>query len=143
MLLAGIRVLEWAEGLAAPYATRLLADLGAEVIKIEPPGGGDRLRREGPATTEGDAALFGTINHGKRSLTLDPTRPSGAALFRALAQGSQVLVEAQPPGLLQQSGLGVRTLQAATPDLVVVSVSRFGQTGALRDRAGTDLTMLH
>jgi len=143
MLLAGIRVLEWAEGLAAPYATRLLADLGAEVIKVEPPGGGDMLRREGPAIATGDAALFGTINHGKRSLTLDPTRPSGAALFRALARGSQVLVEAQPPGLLQQSGLGVRELQAATPGLVVVSVSRYGQTGALRDRAGTDLTVLH
>ena len=138
MLLAGTRVLEWAEGLAAPYAARILADLGAEVIKIEPPGGGDMLRREGPVTASGDAALFGTINHGKRSVTLDPTRPSGAALFRALARRSQVVVEAQPPGLVD-----ARELQAATPGLVVVSVTPFGQTGALRDRAGTDLTVLH
>ena len=123
-------------------ATRILAGLGAEVIKIEPPGGGDMLRREGPATAA-DAALFGAINHGKRSLTLDPTRPSGAALFRALARRSQILVEAQPPGLPERSGLGARALQAATPALVVVSVSRFGQTGALRDWHGTDLTVLH
>src|SRR5487761_2192849 len=143
MLLAGTHELEWAEGLAAPHATRLLADLGAEVIKIEPPGGGDMLRREGPTTAAGDAALFGTLNHGKRSLTLDPTQPSGADLLRALTRRSQVLVEAQPPGLLQRSGLGVPDLQAATPGLVVVSVSRFGQTGALRDHVGTDLTVLH
>ncbi len=143
MLLAGTRVLEWAEGLAAPYATRILADLGAEVIKIEPPGAGDMLRREGPVTAAGDAALFGAINHGKRSLTLDPTRPSGAALFRALAGRSQVVVEAQPCGVFERSGFAVPELQAATPGLVVVSVSRFGQTGALRDRVGTDLTVLH
>jgi crotonobetainyl-CoA:carnitine CoA-transferase CaiB-like acyl-CoA transferase len=147
MLLAGTRVLEWAEGLAAPFATHILADLGAEVIKIERPGQGDALRREGPCAAKvasvTDSPLFGYVNAGKRSLTLDPTRPSGAALFRRLAAQCEVLVEAQPPGVLEQIGSGPARLHADNPGLVIVSVTPFGQTGPLRDAASSELTLMH
>ncbi len=147
MLLDGIRVLEWAEGLVAPFAARILGDLGAEVIKIERPGPGDALRREGPTAAKlgsvADSPLFGYVNSGKRSLTLDPTRPSGAALFRRLAKQSQVLLESQAPGMLEQIGSGPGLLHADNPGLVIVSVTPFGQTSPLRDTASCDLTLMH
>lgn len=147
MFLNGIRVLEWAEELVAPYAARILGDLGAEVIKIEHPGAGDSLRREGPETAKqgaaGDSPLFGYVNSGKRSLTLDPTTPSGAALFRRLANQSQLLIELQPVGTLTKIGCGVDELHAENPSLVVVSVTPFGQNSPLRDTACCDLTLMH
>ncbi len=145
MLLAGTRVLEWAEGLAAPYATRILADLGAEVLKIEMPGEGDPLRREEPslpARSLGRGALFAALNHGKRSLSFDPTRPGGARLFRQLAARSQILLASRPPALLSQKGFPLGALEAANPALVILELSLFGNSGAFKDYAGSDLTVL-
>lgn len=144
--LAGIRVLEWAQGIAAPFCARLLGDLGAEVIKIEPPSSGDALRREGPLAKDGnpsDGALFAYVNAGKRSVTLDPGQPSGAVLFAQLASKCDVLVESQAPGLVgrmlehnaSDAGSGTRPL--------IVSVTAFGQSGPLKSAPSSELTLSH
>jgi benzylsuccinate CoA-transferase BbsE subunit len=145
MLLNGISVVDWSGTLPGAFCARLLGDLGAEVIKLEPPGAGDPLRRCGPflpATAYGeDGALFAYVNHGKRGVTLDPSQASGMALLRRLLALTDVLVESQPAALLEQLGLSAEGLRAINPALVVVSVTALGR--GVEERATTDLTLTH
>ncbi len=146
MLLEGIRVIEWAETLPAAFGARILADLGAEVIKLERPGSGDPLRRLGPFLPDapyGEAsALFAYANHGKRMITLDTAAPSAIALLRRLLERSQLLIEAQPQRLLEEHHLTPAGLCRDNPALVVLSATAHGRTGA-GQRADSDLTLAH
>ena len=143
-ILEGVRVLDLTRVLAGPWATQNLADLGAEVIKIERPGQGDDTRRWGPpfiagaGGSEGDAAYYLACNRGKKSVTLDIASPRGRGLARALALKSDVLVENFKVGDLARHGLDAATLMAAHPGLVYCSITGFGQDGPYRDRPGYD-----
>ncbi len=140
--LAGIRVLDLSRVLAGPWCTQLLADLGADVLKIERPGQGDDTRPWGPPWHgEGDrrvAAYFLSANRGKRSAAIDFAREEGAALVRQLAQQSDIVVENFKVGGLEKFGLDAATLRSARPELVVASITGFGQDGPHADRAGYD-----
>ena len=141
-LLAGIRVLDLSRVLAGPWCTQLLADLGAEVIKIERPGVGDDTRHWGPPWHgEGDervAAYFLSANRGKKSAAIDFSKPEGAALVRKLAQECDVVVENFKVGGLRKFGLDAESLRAANPRLIVASITGFGQDGPYAERAGYD-----
>jgi crotonobetainyl-CoA:carnitine CoA-transferase CaiB-like acyl-CoA transferase len=133
--LAGIRVLELGNFIAAPTAGRLLAEFGAEVIKVERPGSGDELRRW--RLHGGDTSLlFRALGRNKKSVTLDLRAPAGQDIARQLAAESDVVLENFRPGTLEKWGLGPDELRAVNPDLVLVRVSGYGQTGPYRDRPG-------
>jgi formyl-CoA transferase len=140
--LEGIKVLDLSRVLAGPWCTQLLADLGAEVIKIERPGSGDDTRHWGPPWHgEGDervAAYFLSCNRGKKSAAIDFARPEGAALVRKLAEGADVVVENFKVGGLEKFGLVAKSLRAANPRVVYASITGFGQDGPYADRAGYD-----
>ena len=143
--LRGFRVIDLSRILAGPWASQMLADLGAEVIKIERPGSGDDTRGWGPpympdgagqATTE--AAYFHGANRGKQSVCIDISRPGGQALVRDLVAVSDVLIENFKVGGLKKYGLDYESLQQTSPCLVYCSITGFGQTGPYADRAGYD-----
>ncbi len=142
--LHGVRVLDLSRVLAGPWATQLLADLGAEVIKIERPGVGDDTRHWGPPFTTradgtpGDAAYFLCANRNKKSVTLDIAAPEGAAIARALAATSDVVVENFKTGGLKKYGLDHPSLSALNPRLVYCSITGFGHTGPRAHQAGYD-----
>jgi len=140
--LEGIKVLDLSRVLAGPWCTPLLADLGAEVIKIERPGTGDDTRHWGPPWHgDGDervAAYFLSCNRGKKSAAIDFARPEGAELVRKLAAQADVLVENFKVGGLAKFGLDAATLRAVNPRLVYASITGFGQDGPYADRAGYD-----
>jgi formyl-CoA transferase len=130
--LAGVRVIELGQLIAGPFCGQLLGDLGAEVIKVEPPGVGDAMRDWG----RGIAVWWSVIARNKKSITLDLRQPKGQALLKALVGKSDVLIENFRPGTLEKWGLGYDTLSAINPGLVMVRVSGFGQTGPYAQRAG-------
>ena len=140
--LAGVKVLDLSRVLAGPWCTQLLADLGAEVVKVERPRSGDDTRHWGPPWHgEGDrrvAAYFLSCNRGKRSAAIDFAQPDGAALVRKLAAEADVLVENFRVGGLAKFGLDAASLRAANPRLVYASITGFGQDGPYADRAGYD-----
>jgi crotonobetainyl-CoA:carnitine CoA-transferase CaiB-like acyl-CoA transferase len=143
--LAGLRVLDLSRVLAGPWAGQLLADLGADVVKVERPGGGDDTRAWGPpwlADDEGrptaESAYFLSANRNKRSLTIDLAQPEGQALVRRLAAQSDVLIENFKVGGLAQYGLDFDSLQQLNPQLVYCSITGFGQDGPLAHRPGYD-----
>ena len=140
--LAGIRVLDLSRVLAGPWATQLLADLGAEVIKVEQPGAGDDTRHWGPPWHEGGdekvAAYYLSANRGKRSVAIDFSKPEGAALVARMAADADVLVENFKVGGLKKFGLDAASLRAANPRLVYASITGFGQDGPYAARAGYD-----
>ena len=142
--LSGVVVLDLSRVLAGPWATQTLADLGAEVIKIERPGAGDDTRLWGPPFaakadgTRGDAAYFFAANRGKRSVTVDIGQAEGAAIVRALAAKADVVVENFKVGGLARYGLDYPSLAKANPRLVYCSITGFGQTGPEAGRAGYD-----
>ena len=140
--LAGIRVLDLSRVLAGPWCTQLLADLGAEVIKIERPGVGDDTRHWGPPWHgEGEervAAYFLSANRGKKSAAIDFSQPEGAALVRKIAETCDVVVENFKVGGLKKFGLDAETLRAVNPRLIVASITGFGQDGPYAERAGYD-----
>ena len=140
--LEGIKVLDLSRVLAGPWCTQLLADLGAEVIKIERPGSGDDTRHWGPPWHgEGDervAAYFLSCNRGKKSAAIDFAQPEGAALVRKLAEQADVVVENFKVGGLEKFGLDAESLRAANPRLIYASITGFGQDGPYADRAGYD-----
>jgi crotonobetainyl-CoA:carnitine CoA-transferase CaiB-like acyl-CoA transferase len=141
--LAGVRVLDLSRVLAGPWATQMLGDLGADIVKVEKPGSGDDTRHWGPPfdPVTGDAAYFQCANRNKRSLALDFSHPQGAALLRELAGQCDVLVENFKPGSLARHGLAPEQLLALHPRLVVCSISGFGHSGPLRERAGYDFVV--
>src|SRR5688572_24862083 len=140
--LDGIRVLDLSRVLAGPWCTQLLADMGAEVIKVERPGAGDDTRHWGPPWHEHErekvAAYFLAANRGKRSVAIDFARTEGAELVRRLALESDVLVENFKVGGLAKFGLGAEQLRAENPRLIYASITGFGQDGPYADRAGYD-----
>ena len=135
--LEGLRVLDFTRVLAGPLATALLADLGAEVIKVEPPQGDD-YRAIGPMRN-GESALFSVMNRNKKSLVLDLKQPQAAALVEALVEKVDVVVENFRPGVADRLGIGYERLAARNPRLVYVSVSGFGQTGPYAGRPAYDV----
>lgn len=145
MALAGVRVLDLSRVLAGPWCTQTLADLGADVIKVERPGSGDDTRAWGPPYLKDDegadtseAAYYLGANRNKRSIAIDIARPEGQALIRELAGQVDVLVENFKVGDLARYGLDAQSLLAAHPGLVICSITGFGQTGPYKDRAGYD-----
>jgi formyl-CoA transferase len=140
--LDGIKVLDLSRVLAGPWCTQLLADLGAEVIKVERPGAGDDTRHWGPPWhEEGDrrvAAYFLSCNRGKKSAAIDFARAEGAALVRKLAADADIVIENFKVGGLEKFGLDARSLRAANPRLIYASITGFGQDGPYADRAGYD-----
>jgi formyl-CoA transferase len=140
--LEGLKVLDLSRVLAGPWCTQLLADLGAEVVKIERPGAGDDTRHWGPPWFgEGEArvaAYFLSCNRGKKSAAIDFAEPEGAALVRKLAERADVVVENFRVGGLEKFGLDAKSLRTANPRLVYASITGFGQDGPYADRAGYD-----
>jgi crotonobetainyl-CoA:carnitine CoA-transferase CaiB-like acyl-CoA transferase len=140
--LQGIKILDLSRVLAGPWCAQLLADLGADVLKVERPGIGDDTRHWGPPWHgDGDrkvAAYFLSCNRGKKSAAIDFARPEGAALVRKLASQADVLVENFRVGGLKKFGLDAVSLRAANPRLVYASITGFGQDGPYADRAGYD-----
>lgn len=132
--LAGVRVLELGQLIAGPTCGALLAAFGAEVLKVEPPGG-DPLRRWRPVG-EGDSPWWRTLSRGKRRITLDLRDPDHAAIVRRLARRADLLVENFRPGMLESFGLDPAELRRENPRLVVVRVSGYGQSGPYRERPG-------
>jgi len=142
--LAGLKVLELARILAGPWAGQTLADLGADVVKVERPGAGDDTRGWGPPFVAGaagerlDAAYFHACNRGKRSIAVDFEMPEGQAIVRRLAARADVLIENFKTGGLRKYGLDFEGLRADNPRLVYCSITGFGQTGPYAARAGYD-----
>lgn len=137
--LAGVKVLDLTRVLAGPFCTMLLADLGADVVKIERPGVGDDARQFGPFLPSGESAYFAGINRGKRSITLDLKHESDRATFVALVRKADVVVENYRPGTMEAFGLGSDRLREINPRLVYTSVSGFGRTGPYRRRPAYDV----
>ena len=144
MALAGLKVLDLSRILAGPYATQLFADLGADVVKVENPDGGDDTRRWGPPFTSkadgsrGDAAYFSACNRNKRSITVDFASKAGADLLRGLAKTADIIVENFRPGGLQKYGLDYASIAAINPGIIYCSITGFGQTGPYANRPGYD-----
>jgi crotonobetainyl-CoA:carnitine CoA-transferase CaiB-like acyl-CoA transferase len=136
--LAGIRVLDLTSSLAGPYCTQILSSLGADVVKVERPDGGDETRRWSPPTWGEDGVLFLSANAGKRSLALDLIHPDGLEALLALTARSDVVVQSLRPGAAERRGLGYTALRELNPKLVYCSISGYGTSGPLADRAGYD-----
>jgi crotonobetainyl-CoA:carnitine CoA-transferase CaiB-like acyl-CoA transferase len=142
--LAGVKVLELARILAGPWVGQLLADLGADVVKVERPGAGDDTRGWGPPFIQGadgedlSAAYFHACNRGKRSVAVDFETPEGQAIVRKLAARADILVENFKVGGLKKYGLDYESLKAVNPRLVYCSITGFGQNGPYASRAGYD-----
>lgn len=144
--LTGIKVLDLSRVLAGPWATQMLADLGADVIKVERPVAGDDTRHWGPPFLKDDAgndtreaSYFTACNRNKRSITVDMAHPEGQALLRRMAAEADVVVENFKVGGLKQYGLDYDSLQALNPKLIYCSITGFGQDGPYAERAGYDL----
>ncbi len=137
--LAGVKVLDLTQIMAGPMCTLLLADMGADVIKIERPGSGDDTRRMGTRLPNGFSAGFLALNRNKRSIALDLRSDDGKAVFRRMAETADVVVENFRPGVMERLGLGYDVLSAINPRLVYAGISGFGGTGPYRNRGGFDL----
>ena len=136
--LEGIRVLDLTKVLAGPFCTMILADLGAEVIKIEKPGVGDDARYFTPFI-KGQSAYFININRGKKSIVINLKNPKGKELFLKLVEKADVVVENFKPGTMEKLGLGYDVLKKVNPRIIYASISGFGQYGPYRDRLAYDL----
>ena len=137
--LEGYRVVDLTRILSGPYATMLLADLGAEVIKIERPGAGDDTRSWGPPFWGDMSTYFAAVNRGKRSVALDFSTEDGRVLVQRLSAGADVLVENFRPGVTQRLGLDYETLAVDNPGLIYASINGFGSTGPKAQEAGTEV----
>ena len=138
--LAGVRVLDITQVMAGPYAAMLLGDLGADVIKVEPPGTGDQTRGSMGFRMKGaDSLGFLNMNRNKRSITLDLKTEAGQQVVKELARDADILLENYRPGALRRLGLGYEVLGDINPRLVYTSISGFGQTGPWANRPGFDL----
>jgi len=141
MPLTGIRVLDLTRLLPGAYCTQLLADMGADVIKVEEPESGDYMRWT-PPLVDGQSALFNALNRNKRSIALDLKTDRGRGSLLRLAETAQVLVEGNRPGVMDRLGLGWSVLHARNPRLVMCSITGYGQSGPYASRAGHDLNYM-
>jgi crotonobetainyl-CoA:carnitine CoA-transferase CaiB-like acyl-CoA transferase len=139
MALQDVTILDCTQVLAGPYCGRILADLGANVVKVEKPDGGDDVRKGGTMSLAGDSPQFHALNRNKRSLAIDLHDPRGKELLLRLVDKADVLLENFRPGTMERLGLGFETVHARNPRLVYCSISGFGQTGPYRERGGFDL----
>ena len=135
--LDGVRVLDVTQVMAGPFCAMLLCDMGADVIKVEPPGGDSTRRMPGAVGT--DSPSFNAVNRGKRAVVLDLTHAEGRDAARRLALASDVLVENYRPGVMAKFGLGYEQLSQEHPRLVYASISGYGQTGPAAGKGGFDL----
>ncbi len=138
--LAGLRVADFSQNLAGPCATQILADLGADVVKVEPPGG-DPARRWGPPFIRGQSTLFQAVNRNKRSVILDLATDAGRDRARRLAVESDVVLQALRPGAAERFGIGCEYVRRANPSVIYVSVFAYGKEGPLRNDPGYDPLM--
>lgn len=136
--LAGVRVLDLSRLLPGPYCTLVLADLGAEVVKVEDTEGGDYIRAMGPFV-DGESSYFLALNPGKKSVSLNLKAPAGRGLFLRLAATAPIVVESFRPGAVDRLGIGYEAVRAVNPGVVYCSISGYGQDGPDRDLAGHDL----
>jgi len=138
MDLNGLRILDMTRLLPGPYATMLMADLGAEVIKIEEPDKGDHARSMEPLI-KGEGAPFLMLNRNKRSIEIDLKKESGNEIFLKLARDADVIFEQFRPGVVKKLGVDYKTVKKVNPDIIYCSLSGYGQTGPLKDKGGHDL----
>jgi crotonobetainyl-CoA:carnitine CoA-transferase CaiB-like acyl-CoA transferase len=139
--LTGVRVVDFTRVIAGPFCTQILSDMGAEVIKIENPDGGDDTRKgAGPRAggAAGESHFFMTYNRGKKSVTLDFTKPDGQKIVHKLLEKADVVIQNFRPGVLNRYGLSYDALHEKFPRLIYLSISAYGQTGPLSDRPGYD-----
>ena len=145
-LLPGVRVLDIGQGISAPYCAKIMAHMGAAVIKVEPPEG-DAARRMGPFPGDKPhpekSGLFLALNANKYGITLDLASPGGADAFRKLAASADIVVENPPPGSLEAHGLGHESLKSINPGLIFTSITPFGNRGPYKDYKATDLVLYH
>jgi len=145
--LDGLKVVEWSEFVSGPYCGKLLADLGAEVVKIEKPGVGDRARSYGPFPQDTShpekSGLFLYLNTNKLGVTLNVRNAKGAGIFRELVKWADVVVENQALADVEELGFGWEKLRSLNPRLVMTSITPFGQTGPYRDYRACDLNVFH
>ncbi|MEM3953047.1 MAG: CoA transferase, partial [Nitrososphaerota archaeon] len=139
--LEGIRVLDFTRIMAGPFTTMLLGDLGADVIKVEPPGGDD-TRSWGPPWIGVDSAYFMSANRNKRSIVIDLKKPESRTIIEKLVKFSDVVVENFRPGVVKELGIDYEELSKLNPSIIYCSISGFGQTGPYRDKPGYDLVAL-
>ncbi|HEU4760341.1 MAG TPA: CoA transferase [Dehalococcoidia bacterium] len=135
--LQGVRILDFTRALAGPFATMLLADLGAEVIKVEPPG--SREEHEGPFAYKGMHFYFLSVNRSKKSLALDIAKPEGREVLHDLVRSSDVVIDNFRPGVPKRLGLDYETLAAVNPRIICTSITGFGSLGPYRDRPAYDV----
>ena len=136
-VLAGIRVIDLSQNLAGPYCAQILADLGADVVKVEPPGG-DPARAWGPPYVGGDGAMFLSANRGKRSVMLDLKTVAGRARIRQEVAAADVLIESYRPGVAERLGVDAATLRAEWPRLIHCTITAYGTAGPLAGLPGYD-----
>lgn len=139
LALKGIKVLDLSRILTGPYCTMMLADMGAEVLKVEAPGTGDDTRQWGPPFLEGESTYFLSVNRNKRSLTLNLKHQEGKEVFLKLVQWADVLVENFRPGTMERLGFGYERLREINPGLVYCTISGFGNSGPYKDKPGYDV----
>ena len=145
-LLPGVRVLDVGQGISGPYCAKILAQMGAEVIKVES-SAGDPARRMGPFP--GDiphsekSGLFLALNANKFGVTLDMASPGGAESFRKLSATADIIIENPPPASLEDLGLGYESLKTGNPGLILTSITPFGNRGPYKDFKATDLVLYH
>ena len=137
--LTGVRVIDCTQYMAGPFCTMLLGDMGADVVKVEKPSGGDDIRRAGPPFVNGESAAFLGINRNKRGIVVDLKTEAGASVLRRMAGDGDVLVENMRPGTMDRLGLGYEDLRQVNPGLIYCTISGFGITGPNKKRAGFDL----
>ena len=139
--LGGVRVLDFSRNVAGPFATMILGELGADVVKIEPPGIGDDARAWGPPFWGGEAPTFLALNRNKRSVLLDIKEPGAKPVLDRLAARCDIMVESARPGVMDRLGYGYAWASAAKPDVIYCSITPYGDRGPLRDRPGYDPLM--
>jgi len=137
--LDGIKIIDCTHVLSGPFASTLLADLGAEVIKVERMGVGDPIRLSGPPFQNGEGAYFISVNHNKKSICVDLKNPAGIEAVKRLVKGADVFMENFRPGVMDRLGLGYQALLEIKPDLIYSSLTAFGAKGPYRDKAGFEL----
>jgi len=140
--LEGIKILDLSRYLPGPFATQILADFGAEVIKVEDPKGGDLGRTLTPVI-EGESARFPTVNRNKKSITLDLKQDAGKDIFRKLVAQADVVVDQFRPGVMKKMGLDYEALKKINPGIIYCAITGYGLTGPMKDAAGHDLNYLN
>ncbi len=145
--LEGVRVIEYSSGVSGPYCAKIMADLGAQVLKIESPRVGDETRYMGPFAGDDPhpekSGFFLYLNTNKRGLTLDPGKPEGKDIFEKLVKNADVLIEDGPPGYMEGLALGYEDLKKINPGLIVTSITPFGRSGPYKDYKAHPLNMTH